>query len=159
MKGEQRILIVDNDPEFIAAATGCLAGDCQVIAASTFKDGMEQARNGAFDMAIVGYVEPRGASFKFHEELRKDEATRHIPMLVVDVRPEEHSRKGWNRHEGMHMEAEDYLSRPVNPAELRGAVHRILQRTGSRPMELGAVLEQMEHILHRIDGIEQRLAP
>ena len=157
MEKTYRILVVDSEPDFVAMARETLEGAFKVSLASSLKEGLEKANKEALDLVIVGYLEPRGTSYKFHKELRKGGMTKHIPMLVVDVRPEEHSRKGWRRDEGMRMDAEDYVSRPIEPADLREAVEGILRRVEEEPMELEVVLDQMEKILKRIDGIEERL--
>ena len=109
-------------------------------------------------MVMVGYLEPRGDAFELHKELRETLVTKNIPLLVVDVSPEEHTRKGWRRDEGMQMDAEDYISRPVEPAELLELVGKILKkRAAPKPMELRDVVEQMEGLLKRVDKIEKTL--
>ena len=108
-------------------------------------------------MVILGYLEPRGDAFKLHKELRETLVTKNIPLLVVDVNPQEHARKGWSREQGMQMKAEDYISRPVEPAELAELVGGILEITAPKPMELRDALEQMEMVLKRVDKIEEML--
>jgi DNA-binding response OmpR family regulator len=124
---------------------------------SSIKEGLDKAKRQSPDLIIVGYLEPRGTSFELHNKLREGRTTRDIPLLVVDVRPEEHLRKGWRRDEGMKMNAEEYMSRPFEPAELKETVNRILHRVGVTTMELAEVLEQMEMTLARIDQIEKQL--
>ena len=153
----QLILVVDSEADFVEVARKALEPAFEVAVASNMGEGLLKARRDAPDLVVVGYLEPRGTSFEFHKKLREGRITKDIPMLVVDVRPEEHSRKGWRRDEGMRMDAEDYVSRPIEPAELKETAERIIQRASGRPMELEVVLGQMEQILQRIDKLEGQL--
>lgn len=159
IKGETkpRILIAERQPDFIETAREAFKGCFEVTFTSSLEKALDKAITDTPDIIVVGYLEPRGASFKLHRELREEQLTKDIPLVVVDVRPEEHSRKGWRRDEGLQMDAEDYISRPVEPAKLKMTLERVLQRQRSKPMELTEVVQQMEVILHRINEIEQML--
>ena len=154
-----KILVLDNEPSFIQLARNTLEGSAyQVVTASNRKSGLEKVRRESVNMVIVGALEPRGDAFRLHKELRESPKTSSIPMLVVDVRPEAHSRKGWRRDEGMQIEAEDYVSRPIEPAELVASVGRILERTAQRkPIDSRQVLDRMEEVLQRIEKLEASL--
>lgn len=152
-----RILVVDSEPDFVKTVREALNSSHEISAASTRKEGLNKAKRETPHMVILGYLEPRGDAFKLHKELRETLVTKNIPLLVVDVSPEEHTRKGWRRKEGMHMDAEDYISRPVKPAELAELVGGILEIATPKPMELRDALEQMEMILKRVDKIEEML--
>lgn len=154
---KERILVVDNEISFLERTKQTLEAFYEVITASGKEEGLTKARKEAPDLIIIGYLEPRGTSFTLHKELRGEPSTRDIPLLIIDVRPEEHSQKGWRREEGLQMEADDYISRPIEPAELKETVERILQRASKKPRELREVLEHMEGALRRINQIEKML--
>ncbi|MFC1912276.1 PleD family two-component system response regulator [Chloroflexota bacterium] len=159
IKGEAkpRILVAETESDFIETARKAFKDFSEVTFASNLKTALDRATVEKPDIIIIGYLEPRGTSFELHRKLREGELTQDIPLMVVDVRPEEHSRKGWKREEGMLMEAEDYISRPVEPADLKETVEAVLRRDSSKPMELAEVAEQMEVILKRINKIEEML--
>jgi len=152
-----RILVAETESDFIETAREAFKDYSEVTFASSLKTALDRATTEAPDIIIVGYLEPQGTSFELHRKLREEQLTQDIPLVVVDVRPEEHSRKGWKREEGMRMEADDYISRPVEPDELKETVETILRKDSSRPMELAEVAEQMEVILKRINKIEEML--
>ena len=152
-----RILVAETESDFIETTMEAFRDCSEVIFASSLKTALDKATVEKPDVIIIGYLEPRGASFMLHQKLREKQLTQDIPLVVVDVRPEEHSRKGWKREEGMLMEAEDYISRPIEPIDLKETVGAILQKDSSRPMELAEVAEQMEVILKRINKIEKML--
>ena len=156
-EAKPRILVAEMESNFIETARKAFKDCSEVTFASSLKSALDRATDAKPDIIIIGYLEPRGTSFELHRKLREEILTQDIPLLVVDVRPEEHSRKGWKREEGMLMEAEDYISRPVEPEDLKETVEAILRKERSKPMELAEVAEQMEVILKRINKIEKML--
>ena len=156
-EAKPRILVAEMESDFIETARKVFKDCSEVTFASSLKSALDRATAEKPDIIIIGYLEPRGTSFELHRKLREEILTQDIPLLVVDVRPEEHSRKGWKREEGMLMEAEDYISRPVEPEDLKETVEAILRKERSKPMELAEVAEQMEVILKRINKIEKML--
>jgi DNA-binding response OmpR family regulator len=152
-----KILIIDSEPDFLENTGGALKRDYTVVIATTAEEGLAKAEQGSPDAIIVGYLKPRGTSFQVHTELRSRPSTRDIPLLIVDVRPEEHSRKGWKMHEGLKMNAEDYMSRPVELAELTSSIEGAIRRTSVEPMGLREASEQLEKALERINKIEELL--
>ena len=155
-----KILVVDNKPDFVKLARRVLGvSGYQVFATHNRKRGLEMVRREFPDLVIIGALEPRGDAFKLNKELGDSPETMRIPTLVVDVRPEEHTHKGWRWHEGMQMNAEDYLTRPIEPAELVRAVKRILSRiTSQRPLDSSEILNRMEETLRRLEKLETSLA-
>ena len=157
MKKDVKVLIIDSEPGFIKTTQNALAANFEVVCATSASEGMDKAVSECPEAIVLGYLEPRGTSFKLHKELRKNTSTKNIPLLVVDVRSEEHSRKGWKRHEGLNMNADDYMSRPVEPAELRAVLQGMIRRASTEPMGLKEASEYMERALERINRIEQLL--
>jgi len=114
----------------------------------------ETSYNG---LRAAGQMEPRGDAFKFHKELKENPKTDIIPLLVIDVRPEEHSRRGWRKEEGAQMCAEDYISRPIEPAELTELVGDILETATPKSPEIEHLIEHIEKVLKRMEKIEELL--
>ena len=154
---KRKVLIAECEPDFIGIAEGALQDGYEVSVAGSRKEGLEEAKRSSPDLAIIGYLEPRGDSFKLHEDLRECFVTRHIPLLVVDVSPEEHARKGWRRFEGTRMNAEAYLTRPLECAELREEVERVLETVAAEAIDSKEVLEQIDSVLKRVERIEKAL--
>ncbi len=152
-----KILVVDRDPHFIRMAQQALGDSYEVSVAFTKREGLGKVKGESSSMVILGYLEPRGDAFRLHKELRENLKNNRVPLLVVDVCPEEHFRKGWRREEGMQMDAEDYVSRPIEPHELTELVGEIFQRISVKPVELKSIWEQVEGVLKRMEKIEKVL--
>jgi len=152
MEGKNKVLIIDSEPDFINATREALETHFEVDIATTIRTGISLAVQKHPDAIVLGYLEPRGTSFATHLELRSNTSTNDIPLLIVDVHPRDHARKGWTRHEGLLMNAEDYTSRPVNTREMISALHKIIRRASGEPMGLVEASEQMEKTLERINS-------
>jgi len=157
MGKDTKILIIDSEPDFVKNTEGVLNDHYTVITATKAEEGLEKAELESPDAIILGYLKPRGTSFKVHTELRSRPSTQDIPLIIVDVRSEEHSRKGWKMHEGLKMNAEDYISRPVELSELVSSIEGVIRRTSLEPMDLIEASEQMEKALERLNKIEELL--
>lgn len=149
--------MVDKDAGFVRMVQQALGDFCELSIASTRREALLKVGGKAPILVILGYLEPRGDTFRLHKELKGDPDNNRISLLVVDVCPEEYLRKGWRREEGIQMDAEDYVSRPIKPAELAELVKDILERISPEPLELKSMWKQVEGILKRIDKIEKML--
>jgi PleD family two-component response regulator len=145
---EKRIIcIADRDTRFILKAVDALIDTFELYVAYTRDDAFHKIKRDLPDLIIIGYLYPRGDSFRLHQQLREDDNTKHIPHLFVDVKPEEHLRKGLRRNEGMQMDAEGYITRPVYPGELKKEAGRIINKAIQRNKALTEALELTETLL------------
>lgn len=133
MEMYERILIVDNEPEFADALQMTLeAKSYQVVSASSKAQAEERVSNAEFDAIVLGTITPRGDAFAFHQWLKKNPRTKDVPFLVIDSRPEKRLVQGWRRDEGMQLEADDYVSKPIEPAMLMPRIQWLLERAAER---------------------------
>lgn len=107
---KSKILAVGEDPGFREVVRNTLENSFEVVYASNANEGLVKAKEAHPEAIVLGYLEPRGTSFEFHKQMREGWVTKHIPLLVVDVRVEEMAQKGWRREEGIQMDADDYVS-------------------------------------------------
>ncbi len=174
------ILLVDDEPAFIAdIQSECRAKGWQVLTAGDRSQAEEAARGQKPDLVILGTIVPRGDAFRLHKWLKQSPHLRDVPLIVVDATAEERLTKGWRMDEGLKLEAEQYLIKPVEP----GAVVTWAQRFLDRGLKKIRVLvvddhavvreaicallnlqEEMEVIGEAVDGRDavdkvQRLAP
>jgi CheY-like chemotaxis protein len=130
VQAQRRVLVVDGGLELAEIATK--AGEFSswnVVLASERDEAITKALTGNPDLIILGYLEPQGEAFHLHRQLKENPMTKDIPQVVVDVAPEERPSKGWQKNEGLSMEAEDYLCQPISPPELAQIVDEILADT------------------------------
>ncbi len=135
--GASRILVVGSDPDFIEMARKAIDGSFEAVYASNEDEALEKAKKEIPDAILLGYLNPRGASFQLHKKFRQGWITRNIPLLVADVDSDQHAQKGWRREEGLEMDAEGYvaisgndyiaISRLLEPAKLKERLNTSLR--------------------------------
>jgi len=157
----KRVLVADTDPDFSEKVSIWLGNEFKISDAKTSAGALRKAREERPDLILLGCLEPRGESFNLNRELREQGGSASIPILVVDVQPKKHLRKGWRRHEGLQMDAEGYLCRPLDSQTLKSEVTRILDSTSAGMLVWTQILEQTEKTLlqevQRWNGTGQRL--
>ena len=152
-----RILIIDCEANFIETAKKAFRSSFNVTCASTAEEGLKKAKTEIPDVIVLGYLEPRGVSGQVASRLAQDKATALIPVLVVDVRPEEYPRKGWRWSDGFSHNVKGYVWRPIDATELKKTIEGVLQRVKAGTMNLTEVAEQTEEMLKRIDQLKKLL--
>jgi DNA-binding NarL/FixJ family response regulator len=126
MTDREKILIIDDEPTFVEAFRMTLEAKAyQVLIASSMAQAQEMMRSEP-NLVVLGTLAPAGQAFSTHEWLRRHPRYKDIPLMVIDASYEERSIKGWRRHEGLQMEADEYLSKPVEPALLVPRIQSLL---------------------------------
>ena len=133
MANTKKILIVDDEPNFLLALQRILeTKPYQVTTASNKAQVQERIKIINPDVIILGTVTPRGEAFSLHQWLRQNPTTKDLPILVIDAAPEKQLIKGWTKDEAMMMEAEDYITKPIEPASLALRTQAVLERATKR---------------------------
>lgn len=154
MSNNIQVLVIDSELDFIENIRKQLGSYCNLIYAASDKEALAKASKNKPDIIILGYIEPPGTSFALHLKFRQDKNFQDIPLLIVDVRPEEHSRKGWSRKQGQQMDADDYISKPVTSEDLKEAIERLVSQ---KPAESVDASKYLERVLQKIKRIEKTL--
>jgi methylenetetrahydrofolate reductase (NADPH) len=109
-EGRTKVLVVGSEAHFLEMMEKAFERPFDVLSASSENDGLLKARTERPDAIVLGYLEPRGTSFRLHKKFRSGWITKHIPLLVVDVLLTGQPHKAWTPQEAMQMDAEDYFS-------------------------------------------------
>lgn len=154
MKGKPVIMIVDNEPEFSATMGHTLRSHgYKVKSTSCCTEARESLSSEAPDLVILGTVSPRGEAFALHQWIRANSQLEAVPVMVIDVPAEKQLVAGWQKHEGIRLETEDYLAKPIVPDALLPRVAKLVDRAATRVR----VLIVDDHALIR-EGISALLA-
>lgn len=156
-----RILVVDDEPEIIALVAYHLAkAGHRVMTASTGEDALESARRERPALVILDLMLPGMSGFDVLAQLRADEGTREIGVLMLTAHREEP-----DRIRGFELGADDYLTKPFSPAELVLRVGAILRRTLQNPPSTGEAIVvgplriERESMVVSVDGDPVELTP
>ena len=149
----KRVLVADPDCSFLKTVGNFLREEFDISHAKTPNAVLRKAKEVQPDLILLGCFAPRGESFTLHKKLREEETTASIPILVVDVTPQDHLRKGWKRTEGAQMEAEGYLSRPLDARTLNCEVKRVMASRSAGLLSWAQILQQTERrLLEEVDS-------
>lgn len=128
-----RILVVDDESEIVALVAYHLAkAGYRVSTAGTGEDALEAARRDRPALIVLDLMLPGLSGFDVLEQLRSEESTRDVAVLMLTARREEP-----DRIRGLSLGADDYLTKPFSPAELVLRVGAILRRAGTAAVSTG----------------------
>jgi DNA-binding response OmpR family regulator len=150
-------LLVDCEATLAETARVACGSVLRLACAVNEEDALRKIRRETPDIIVLGYLEPRGASSQFAALLADGSTTNHIPVLVVDVRPDEYTHKGWRWTDGFSQNVRGYAWRPITGAELRKMVEGRLQRAKAGMINLADVAEQTEEMVKRIEQVKKLL--
>ena len=127
MANKAKILLVDDDPDIIAATTIVLETKYDVITATEGEEGLRKAKDENPDLIILDVIMPVKDGFTTAEQLKKDPQLSKIPIIMLTSYAERKSETNIPVSKGMMLEAEDYIEKPVDPEELLKRVEDLLQ--------------------------------
>ncbi len=108
------ILVVDDSPTDRQYLTDLLVGSgYQVSTAESAEDALAKARQLKPDLVLMDIVMPGQNGFQATRALTRDDATKHIPVIICTSKGQE-TDKVW----GLRQGAKDYIVKPVNQADL-----------------------------------------
>ncbi len=151
-------LIVDDNQDVRKFIKSLLIDDFKVIEAKNGIEGIEKALKTIPDIIISDVVMPAKNGFELCENLKHDDTTSHIPIILLtgktDVKDE---------ITGLNIGADDYITKPFNPRtlqikvnniiETRNKIHRRYQQDNMfRPKEI-AVTSADEVFLKKVQAI------
>ena len=121
----RRILLVDDDRDFIEAMTAVLESRYDLEVAYGGQEGLAKARASRPDLILLDAIMPDEDGFTVCEKLKADPALADVPVIMLTSLPEGLGPLG---KVGCISEAEDYMEKPVRPAELLRRVSKFLFR-------------------------------
>jgi two-component system phosphate regulon response regulator PhoB len=132
----ERVLVVDDESDIVALVAYHLAkAGYRVSTASTGADALAQAKNEVPALVVLDLMLPGMSGFEVLEQLRADESTAHVAVLMLTARRDEP-----DRIRGLSLGADDYLTKPFSPQELVLRVGAILRRLSTPAVPTGDVI-------------------
>jgi DNA-binding response OmpR family regulator/nitrogen-specific signal transduction histidine kinase len=160
--GVARALIVEDNQDLCRHLEKVLGREFRCDFANDGSSGIERAIETVPDVIICDVMLPSVNGFEVVRQLKHDDRTCHVPIILLTARADEESRLA-----GLGVLADDYVTKPFSEPELRQRVDRLLaireilrQRYGRHAgdieklkAELGArdrrFVEKVEQVLDR----------
>ncbi len=124
-----KILLVDDDPDFVEATRTVLESvPYQVIVAYDGDEGLAKIREERPDLILLDIIMPTQDGYHVCEKLKSDPDLWHIPVIMLTSLSQRIGDTAYSVHDGMMLEADDFIDKPVRPTELLARIARLLQR-------------------------------
>jgi two-component system alkaline phosphatase synthesis response regulator PhoP len=116
------ILLIEDEPGLVITISDLLAAEgYTVVAAADGEAGLARARAGGFDAIVLDVMLPRKNGFDVCRDLRQTGVDTPILMLTARTQVVD-------RVVGLKLGADDYLTKPFDPAELLARLEALLRR-------------------------------
>src|SRR5215207_3799422 len=120
-----RILIAEDEPGIAMAIEDDLTLDgYEVEVAYDGEVALCRGREGKFDLLLLDVMLPFRSGFDVCRELRKAGVT--VPILMLTARAQESDKVM-----GLDLGADDYVTKPFSPHELRARIRALLRRSAA----------------------------
>ncbi|MCJ7653065.1 MAG: response regulator [Actinobacteria bacterium] len=115
----KRILLVDDDRDFVESTKAVLEEKYEVIAAYDGDEGIKKTQSEKPDLIILDVIMPTEDGFTAAEKLKEDPELSAIPvMMLTSFGTGMAKETRIPRSRGLDLQAEDYIEKPVEPDEL-----------------------------------------
>ena len=118
-----RVLVVEDEPGIaFALETDLRTEGYEVTVVGTGEEALRHARDGAFDLVLLDVMLPGKDGFDVCRDLRRSGV--RTPILMLTARSHEAEKVL-----GLELGADDYVTKPFSPRELRARVKAALRRS------------------------------
>lgn len=152
----RRILIVEDETPiremllFVLEQKGY-----ETIEAENYKDALDKVVEPYPDLILLDWMLPGGSGIQLAKQLKSNEFTRQIPIIMLTARGEEEDKV-----RGLEVGADDYVTKPFSPKELMARIKAVMRRVA--PTSVEEVIEvqglKLDPVSHRVtaneDGLE-----
>jgi two-component system alkaline phosphatase synthesis response regulator PhoP len=128
MAGQAKVLVIDDEPDLVEMLRMALERHFEVIVAFDGKEGVAKAKAEKPDAIVLDIMMPEKDGFAACRELKGNPQTALTPILILTGVADYFGRTKYTKLSGMEIEAEDFISKPVDPNELVCRVAALLER-------------------------------
>jgi DNA-binding response OmpR family regulator len=131
---KRKILIVDDDPDILAAIGAVLeARNYEIATARDGEEGLARLKKEKPDLMILDLLMPRKDGFAVCKELKDPRWSKYsdMPILILTSVREEVSRRRYELETGLSLDVDDYVEKPIDPFMLVERVENLLKKEKS----------------------------
>ena len=119
MAEKKKVLLVDDDPDFVEAVRVIVeSGGYDVRVAYDGQEGLEAVAEEKPDLIVLDVMMPVMNGHAACARLKADPETAKIPIILLTAVADRVTTSTYTHRDMLESEAEDYMPKPVEPAEL-----------------------------------------
>jgi DNA-binding response OmpR family regulator len=123
----KKILLVDDSATTLMMEQMVLRGQSyQIVTAKNGREAVAAAEREKPDLILLDVVMPEMNGFEACRRIREQDATANVPIIMVTTKGEEQ-----NVETGFESGCSDYITKPINGAELLTKVRGYLETEGA----------------------------
>lgn len=121
-----KILVVDDDPDFVEVVRTVLrVDDHEVVSAGNSAEGMRRLAEEQPDLVVLDVIMSTVLDgLSMSQRMAENPLFQHVPLIMVTSIANTDYAALFPTDEYIHIDA--FLSKPINPAELRSKVNQLL---------------------------------
>ena|SRR3989339_494004 len=124
---KNKVLVIDDNPEQVDFIKLVLEKDnYDIRAASDGKAGLALARSFKPDLILLDIMMPVEDGFAACKELKADANLKAVPVLIMTAIGDCLTDSNYAAEQGLELDSEEYLTKPINPDVLRAKVKELL---------------------------------
>ena len=121
------ILVVEDEPDIRELLDFSISrSGFSVIEAETAEDALKVLDRGTPELIIIDWMLPGMDGIDLAKQLRSDELTKDLPIIMLTARGEEADKL-----RSFEVGIDDYVTKPFSPKELVARIKALLRRTGN----------------------------
>ena len=119
-----QVLIIEDEPDIRKTIDYNLTKESfKVVQAGSIEEGEKALVSNQIDVIILDLMLPDGSGLTLCRDIKSDDKTKHIPIIILTAKTEE-----VDRVVGFELGADDYVTKPFSVRELILRVKAILKR-------------------------------
>ncbi|MFH0784516.1 MAG: response regulator [Pseudomonadota bacterium] len=119
MAEKKKILLVDDDPDFVEAVRVIVeSGGYEVRVAYDGQEGLDAVAEEKPDLIVLDVMMPVMNGHAACARLKADKTTASIPIILLTAVADRVTTSTYTHRDMLESEAEDYMPKPVEPVEL-----------------------------------------
>ncbi|MEL6865687.1 MAG: ATP-binding protein, partial [Bacteroidota bacterium] len=115
------LLIIEDNEDLLYHHQSVFGKSYQLLLAKEGQSGIQMAFSRIPDLIICDVMMPDKNGYEICQELKKDERTNHIPIILLTAKASQE-----DKIEGLLTGADDYLTKPYQQRELTIRMHNLL---------------------------------
>ncbi len=128
MAKNKKILLVDDDPDFVEAVKVIVEnGGYDVDVAYDGQEGLEAVAANKPDLIVLDVMMPVMNGHEACAKLKADEGTANIPIILLTAVADRVTTSTYSHRDMLESEADDYMPKPVEPVELLNLIKNWLK--------------------------------